>query len=127
MSQQKKPRLSITNRIIMLRLLRLPIVKHLKVSEIIAYLGLILVSKGQPIALGKALRIIKKSKLDLKIEANSYIPCENILDALIHLVIYKRELFNQFLKHEDDYPVWEDEVAAPLLDIMKIISEIYKI
>lgn len=127
MSQQKKPRLSITNRIIMLRLLRLPIVKHLKVSEIIAYLGLILVSKGQPIALGKALRIIKKSKLDLKIEANSYIPCENILDALIHLVIYKRELFNQFLKHEDDYPVWEDEVAAPLLDIMKTISEIYKI
>lgn len=127
MSQQKKPRLSITNRIIMLRLLRLPIVKHLKVSEIIAYLGLILVSKGQPIALGKALRIIKKSKLDLKIEANSYIPCENILDAMIHLVIYKRELFNQFLKHEDDYPVWEDEVAAPLLDIMKTISEIYKI
>lgn len=127
MSQQKKPRLSITNRIIMLRLLRLPIVKHLKVSEIIAYLGLILVSKGQPIALGKALRIIKKSKLDLKIEANSYIPCENILDALIHLVIYKRELFNTFLEHEDDFPVWEDEVAAPLLDIMKTISEIYKI
>lgn len=127
MSQQKKPRLSITNRIIMLRLLRLPIVKHLKVSEIIAYLGLILVSKGQPIALGKALRIIKKSKLDLKIEANSYIPCENILDALIHLVIYKRKLFNTFLEHENDFPVWEDEVAAPLLDIMKIISEIYKI
>lgn len=127
MSQQKKPRLSITNRIIMLRLLRLPIVKHLKVSEIIAYLGLILVNKGNPIPLGKGLRIIKKSKLDLKIEANSYIPCENILDALIHLVIYKRELFNKFLKHEDDYPVWEDEVAAPLLDIMKTISEIYKI
>lgn len=127
MSQQKKPRLSITNRIIMLRLLRLPIVKHLKVSEIIAYLGLILVNKGNPIPLSKGLRIIKKSKLDLKIEANSYIPCENILDALIHLVIYKRELFNKFLKHEDDYPVWEDEVAAPLLDIMKTISEIYKI
>lgn len=127
MSQQKKPRLSITNRILMLRLRRLPIVTHLRVSEIIAYLGLILVNKGQPIALGKALRIIKKSKLDLKIEANSYIPCENILDALIHLVIYKRKLFNTFLEHEDDYPVWEDEVAAPLLDIMKIISEIYKI
>lgn len=127
MSQQKKPRLSITNRILMLRLLRLPIVKHLQVSEIIAYLGLILVNKGQPIALGKALRIIKKSKLDLKIEANSYIPCENILDALIHLVIYKRELFNKFLEHEDDFPVWEDEVAAPLLDIIKTISEIYKI
>lgn len=127
MSQQKKPRLSITNRIIMLRLLRLPIVKHLKVSEVTAYLGLILVNKGNPIPLGKGLRIIKKSKLDLKIEANSYIPCENILDALIHLVIYKRELFNTFLKHEDDYPVWEDEIAAPLLDIMKTISEIYKI
>lgn len=127
MSQQKKPKSSITNRILMLRLLRLPIVKQLQVSDIIAYLGLILVNKGQPIDLGKALRIIKKSGLGLKIKVNLYIPCENILDALIHLVIYKRELFNKFLEHEDDFPVWKDEVAAPLLDIMKTISEIYKI
>ena len=94
---------------------------------IIAYLGLILVNKGNVIPLGKGLRIIKKSKLDLKIEANSYIPCENILDALIHLVIYKRELFNTFIEHENDYPVWEDEVVAPILDIMKTISKIYKV
>lgn len=127
MSQQKKQKPNITNRQLMLRLLRLPMVKHLKVSEIIAYLGLILVNKGKPILLSQALRIVKRSKLDLKIEANSYIPCENILDALIHLVIYKRELFNKFLEHENDYPVWDDEYAAPLLDIMKIISEIYKI
>jgi len=111
----------------MMRLLRLPMVKHLRVSEIVAYLGLILVNKGQPIALGKGLRIIKKNKLDLKIEVNSYIPTENILEALIHLVIYKRELINQFIEHENDYPVWEDEVAAPLLDIMKTISKIYKV
>lgn len=127
MSQPKKPKESITNRRLMMRLLRLPMVKHLRVSEIIAYLGLILVNKGQPIALGKGLRIIKKNKLDLKIEANSYIPTENILEALIHLVIYKRELINKFIEHENDYPVWEDEVAAPLLDIMKTISKIYKV
>lgn len=127
MSQPKKQKPNITNRQLMLRLLRLPMVRHLRVSEIIAYLGLILVNKGNPIPLGKALRIIKKSKLDLKIEANSYIPCENILDAMIHLVIYKRQLINQFIEHENDYPVWEDEIAAPLLDIMKVISEVYKI
>lgn len=127
MSQPKKPKENITNRKLMMRLLRLPMVKHLRVSEIVAYLGLILVNKGQPIALGKGLRIIKKNKLDLKIEVNSYIPTENILEALIHLVIYKRELINQFIEHENDYPVWEDEVAAPLLDIMKTISKIYKV
>lgn len=127
MSQPKKPRQSITNRKLMMRLRRLPMVNHLQVSEIIAYLGLILVNKGNPIPLGKGLRIIKKSKLDLKIEGNSYIPCENILDAMIHLVIYKRQLINQFIEHENDYPVWEDEIAAPLLDMLKTISEIYKV
>lgn len=127
MSQRKKPKQSITNRKLMMRLYRLPMVKHLRVSEIIAYLGLILVNKGNPIPLGKGLRIVKKSKLDLKIESNSYIPCGNILDAMIHLVIYKRELINKFIEHENDYPVWEDEIAAPLLDILKTISEIYKV
>lgn len=127
MSQPKKPRQSITNRKLMMRLRRLPMVNHLRVSEIIAYLGLILVNKGNPIPLGKGLRLIKKSKLDLKIECNSYIPCENILDAMIHLVIYKRELINKFIEHENDYPVWDDEIAAPLLDILKTISEIYKV
>ena len=127
MSHQKKQKLNITNTQLMFRLKRLPIINHLKVSEIIAYIGLILVNKGNVIPLGKGLRIIKKSKLDLKIEANSYIPCENILDALIHLVIYKRELFNTFIEHESDYPVGEDEVVAPILDIMKTISKIYKV
>lgn len=127
MSQPKKPKQSITNRKLMMRLRRLPMVNHLRVSEIIAYLGLILVNKGNPIPLGKGLRIIKKSKLDLKIEGNSYIPCGNILDAMIHLVIYKRKLINKFIEHENDYPVWDDEIAAPLLDILKTISEIYKV
>ena len=68
MSHQKKQKLNITNTQLMFRLKRLPIINHLKVSEIIAYIGLILVNKGNVIPLGKGLRIIKKSKLDLKIE-----------------------------------------------------------
>lgn len=125
MSRRKKQKPTITNRTLMMRLRRLPMVTHLRVEEIIAYIGLILVNKGNPIPLGKGLRIIKKSKLDLKILANGSIPCENILEAIIHLVIYKRKLVETFIKHENDFPVWEDEIAAPLLDIMKIISEIY--
>jgi hypothetical protein len=126
MSQQKKSNQNITNAQLLFRLKRLAIVRQFKVSTLIAYIGLNLVNKGKVVPVSQGLKIIKKSKLDLKIENNINIPCVNVLDAMIHLVIYKRKLINHFIKHSE-YEVWEDEVTGPLFDILEQISKIYKI
>lgn len=126
MSRPRKQKVNISNAQLLFRLERLSIVNKFKVSTIIAYIGLNLVAKGKVVPLGQGLKIIKKSKLDLKIESNVNIPCINILEALIHLVIYKRDLINHFIKHPE-YEVWDDEVTAPLFDILEIITKIYRI
>lgn len=126
MSQQKKQKVNITNRKLLNRLLRLAIVKALPVEKVIAYIGLLLVNKGNIITVPQALRIIEHSKLHLKIKVNSAIPCDNILDALIHLVVYKRKLLEYYFANQD-LPVWNYEHSAPLFDIMYDISRIYKI
>ena len=126
MSQQKKQKVNITNRKLLNRLLRLAIVKALPVEKVIAYIGLLLVNKGNIITVPRALRIIEHSKLDLKIKVNSAIPCDNILDALIHLVVYKRKLLRFFFTNQN-LPVWNYEHSGPLFDTMYDISKIYKI
>lgn len=126
MSQQKKQKVNITNRKLLNRLLRLDIVKALPVEKVIAYIGLLLVNKGNLITVPQALRIIEHSKLDLKIKANSAIPCNNILDAIIHLVVYKRKLLKFFFTNQN-LPVWNYKHSGPLFDIMYDISKIYKI
>lgn len=126
MSQQKKQKVNITNRKLLNRLLRLAIVKALSVEKVVAYIGLLLVNKGNLITVPQALRIIEHSKLDLKIRANSAIPCNNILDAMIHLVVYKRKLLKFFFTNQN-LPVWNYEHSGPLFDIMHDISKIYKI
>lgn len=126
MSQQKKQKVNITNRKLLNRLLRLAIVKALPVEKVIAYIGLLLVNKGNIITVPQALRIIEHSKLDLKIKVNSAIPCDNILDALIHLVVYKRKLLRFFFTNQN-LPVWNYEHSGPLFDTMYDISKIYKV
>lgn len=126
MSQQKKQKVNITNRKLLNRLLRLAIVKVLPVEKVIAYIGLLLVNKGNIITVPQALRIIEHSKLDLKIKVNSAIPCDNILDALIHLVVHKRKLLRFFFTNQN-LPVWNYEHSGPLFDTMYDISKIYKI
>lgn len=126
MSQQMKQENTITNQQLLYRLHRLPIVQQCKVSEILAYIGLQLVNKGKALPIGQALRIVRQSKLDKKIAHNVYLPCVNILEGLICMVIYKRKLLNKFFAHPD-YEVWNDEHAAPLFDIMFELSKVYKI
>ena len=126
MSKQKKQKNTITNRQLLSRLKRLPLVAQLSISELIAYIGIILVSKGKSIAMPKALRIIHASKLHKQIETNLYIPCTNVLEALICTAIYKRKLVLHFINHPE-YEVWDDEYAAPLLDIMKDILSVYRV
>ena len=110
----------------MYRLQRLPIVQQYRVSTVIAYIGLQMCNKGKAVEFNRAMKIVLKSKLHLKIESNSAIPCNNILKAMIHLAIYKRELLTKFYNNED-LEVWRDETAAPLFDILKEINEVYKI
>lgn len=126
MSQQKKSKEIITNLRLLYRLKRLPVVQQLSIPVLLAYIGLVLVNKGEPISVARALRIIKHSKLDKKIVYNMSIPCENVLEAITYLVIMKRGLLNKFFK-QTDLPVWSDEVVAPLFDVMYEISRKYKV
>lgn len=126
MSQQKKPNDTISNQRLLNRLYRLDIVKNYPVEVVIAYIGLNLVNKGKAVGLARGLKIIQKSNLHKKIEANSAIPCVNILEAMIHLVIYKRQLFEKLFS-DDKLEVWSDETIAPLLDIAFDISKEYLI
>ena len=126
MPQQKKQNDTITNKQLLERLYRLEIVQQFSVPVIVAYIGLHLVNKGRVIPLTKALKIIKHSKLDKKILAGSAIPCTNILEAMIHLVILKRSLFKELFNNYNP-DIWEDETLAPLLDICSIIDKEYRI
>lgn len=126
MSQQKSKKVSITNYQILARLKRLPLVSRLSVNEFIAYVGLQLCNKGNVVGVERAIKIIHQAKLHLKIETNSAIPTSNILQAMVHLVIYKRELLQSFFDNPD-LPVWKDESTAPIFDIMQQIAGIYKI
>lgn len=125
MSTQKKQKEIITNQQLFLRLHRLPIVKQLPVDDFAAFIGLHLVNHGNVIPVAKALRIIHKSKLNKKIKHNG-IPCVNHLEALIYITIYKRKLVTEIVTDEDA-DIWNDEITAPLFDMMKTIMEIYKI
>lgn len=126
MSQQKSKKVSITNYQILARLKRLPLVSRLSVNEFIAYVGLQLCNKGNVVGVERAIKIIHQAKLHLKIETNSAIPTSNILQAMIYLVIYKRKLLNHYFEHKE-YPVWEDEITAPIFDILEQLSKIYLI
>lgn len=126
MSTQQKQESTITNRQIHNRLTRLSITHQLNIEEFIAYIGLQLVSKGNVVPFSKAIRVVKQSKLDKKIKANSAIPCNNFTEALIHLVIYKRKLLKFFFENEE-LEIWNNEVTAPIFDLMFEISKVYKI
>lgn len=126
MSQQKKQKVNITNRKLLERLLRLSIVKTCKIEVVVAYIGLLLVSGDRLIPFPSALRIIHASNLHNKIKYGSSIPCKNILEALIHLVIHKRKLLDHIFNNPN-HKYWSSEVAGPLFDIMYDISKIYKL
>lgn len=126
MSKAKKQKETINNRRLLERLMRLDVVKALSIEVLIAYIGLLLVNKGNVIEIPKALKIIKQSKLHIRIQHNTHIPTENVLESLIHLVIYKRELLQQFFDNKE-LPVWNHEITAPLFDIMYNINKVYKI
>lgn len=126
MSEPRKQNDIITNQQLLYRLKRLSIVQRLTVPEVLAFLGLNLVNKGRPVKLQRAIKIIHTSNLDKQIEHNIHIPTNNILNAMIHLVIFKRQLFEYFLKHPD-LPVWDDPDVSPLFDIMHEIAKVYRI
>lgn len=124
MSRQKKQKETTTNLQILSRLDRLGFL-DIKPDIFLAFVGLNLVARGKVITAQRAASIIKKSKLNLKLKASGA-PVENILEGLIYIVIYKRELLNEFFTHRE-YPVWEDEVVGPIFDILYELSRIYKI
>ena len=124
MSRQKKQKETTTNLQILSRLDRLGFL-DIKPDIFLAFVGLNLVARGKVITAQSAASIIKKSKLNLKLKASGA-PVENILEGLIYIVIYKRELLNDFFTHRE-YPVWDDEVVGPIFDILYELSRIYKI
>lgn len=124
MSRQKKQKETTTNLQILSRLDRLGFL-DIKPDIFLAFVGLNLVARGKVITAQRAASIIKKSKLNLKLKASGA-PVENILEGLIYITIYKRELLNDFFTHRE-YPVWNDEVVGPIFDIMYELSRIYKI
>ena len=126
MSQQRKQKQNITNQQLLQRLLRLDVVRRVPVSVFAAYVGLYLCNKGKKLEFSRAIKIIKKKRFDIFIKTNAGIPCENVLEALIYIVIYKRDLVADIVLNEEA-EVWNDELAAPIFDIMKTIMEIYKV
>ena len=126
MSQPKKQKVNITNQQLLFRLMRLDIARRVPIDVFIAYIGLQPVNHGKVVPFSKAIKVIKKSKLNNTVKYKSGIPCENILEALIHLVIFKRKLVKEIVDNEAA-EIWDDELAAPIFDIMKDIMEIYKI
>lgn len=124
MSQQKKQKVNITNREIYSRLNRLGWTE-LPSDIFLAYLGLQLVNKGSVIDIDRAMKIIHDTHLDEKMHSTA-IPCENIVEGLIYMTVYKRELISRFLDNPE-FEVWEDELTGPLFDILKDLSEVYKL
>lgn len=124
MSRRKKQKETITNLQILSRLDRLGFL-NIKPDIFLAFVGLNLVARGKVVTAQRAASIIKKSHLNLKLKAGG-MPTENILEGLIYMVVYKRELLNDFFTHRE-YPVWNDEVVGPIFDILYELSRIYKI
>ena len=112
MSQPKKSKDTITNYAIYYRLDRLGFTK-LPLDIFLAYVGLQLVNRGKVVGLKRAFKIIKETKLNEKIQ----VPQENIIESLIYLVIWKRKLIQTFIEHPE-YDVWNDEITAPLFEIL---------
>lgn len=131
MSRRKKQLPTIintqSNRQLYARLKRLPITHQLKIEVLIAYLGLQMVNHGFVVPFDRCMKIIKKCSLDKKILEVSPIPCNNILEALIFMVCFKRKLLEKEFFNNPEAEIWNDELTGPLFDIMLEISKVYKI
>ena len=126
MSQQKKQEDSITNAQILLRLLKLDVVRRLPTATFLAYVCLQLLNHGKVVPFTTAIKIIKQKKLDVIVKKNPCLPTGNVLEGLIFLVIYKRKLC-QAIFDMPEAEIWENEITAPLFDIMETLSKIYKV
>lgn len=116
-----------SNRQLLFRLKRLPITHQMKIETFIAYVGLQMVNHGKVVDYERAMKIIKKCHLDEKLTEVSPIPCNNILEAMIFLVVFKRKLLEREFFNNPELDVWNDELTAPIFDIMYEISKVYKI
>lgn len=121
-----KPEETTTNRQIYERLRRLPIVQTLDTPKLIAYIGLNMVNKGKVVYYAQGVRIINHSKLDYKLIKAGTIPFDNLLEAMIYLVVTKRKKLKYFFNNKD-LEVWSNEITAPLFDILEELSKIYNI
>lgn len=121
-----KPEETTTNRQIYERLRRLPIVQTLDTPKLIAYIGLNMVNKGKVVYYAQGIRIINHSKLDYKLVKTGEIPFDNLLEAMIYLVVTKRKKLEYFFNNKD-LEIWSNEITAPLFDILEELSRIYNI
>lgn len=126
MSQHKNVSETITNSQLLIRLLKLDIVRRLPVATFIAYVCLQLLNHGKVVPFTKAVKIIKSKGLDKVVKKNPCLPTDNVLEALIFLVIYKRKLCQEIFD-QPECEIFENEITAPLFDIMETISKIYKV
>lgn len=124
MSQRKKQKVTITDMEILNRLERLGFTL-IRPDMFLAFVGLQLVANGRAIPVERAANIIKKSKLNLKLRAGGC-PVDNILEGLVYITIYKRELLQKFFDNKE-LEVWQNEITAPIFDILEELSRIYKI
>ena len=124
MSRQKKQKNIITNRQLYERLYRLGWHK-VKPAVFLAYVALQLVNKGNVVPMPKAVRCIKKYNMD-KTLGKIGVPTTNMLEGLIYITIYKRELCKTFIDNPN-LPIWEDQLTAPIFDIIKDIMKVYKL
>lgn len=124
MSPRKKQKDIITNRQLYERLYRLGWHK-VKPAVFLAYVALQLVNKGDVVPMPKAVRCIKKYNMD-KTLGKIGVPTINMLEGLIYITIYKRELCKTFIDNPK-LPIWEDQLTAPIFDIIKDIMKVYKL
>ena len=95
MSPRKKQKDIITNRQLYERLYRLGWHK-VNPAVFLAYVALQLVNKGDVVPMPKAVRCIKKYNMD-KTLGKIGVPTINMLEGLIYITIYKRELCKTFI------------------------------
>lgn len=124
MSQQKKQKNTITTRQIYERLRRLGFTKC-KPDWFLAYAALLLCNRGKVVELVRADKIIKSYELDKRL-LKIGVPTENLVEGLIYIVIYKRELLSKFL-NSPTLEVWQNEVTAPIFDLLKQINGTYRV